>query len=390
MSTALREIRKAINDSDLVEFLPKEQRENITDIALIEPRELGSPTDLKYAKAYTGLRHGYRLADLDDLDSEESLERLEWLFNFYRALRKQHDATPLFRFEHEGHSFRGKRRKKPSGEVRLTLRHIPAQGPRLPDLAHPPYWHDFMMMKPLLRGGIVLICAPTGNGKTTTLAGMWKSRLEEFGGVGVTVEEPVEIILDGEHGHGDCVQTEVDLSLPKDERYPAALADILTEFPTLASGGGMLMVGELRESMAVKEVLTLAQTGLMVAATVHAASPADAVQRVVTLAGSAFGSDKVARELVAANLRCVFHQQMVLDANPTVKGWKRGVYTGDMLFSANGSSKAARIIRDEAISGLVEVVNQQNNLLEESHRLGESFERVYEKLEGNVKDLELG
>ena len=56
------------------------------------------------------------------------------------------------------------------------------------------------------------------------------------------LEGRVEIILDGEHGHGDCVQTEVDLSLPKDERYPAALADILTEFPTLASGGGMLMV----------------------------------------------------------------------------------------------------------------------------------------------------
>lgn len=374
-----------IRTSDLIKPLPKEQRENITDIAMIEPGNEFAPTDLKYAKAYTGQRFGWRLADLDNLDEEESVERLEWLFNFYKNLRAKFPTQPLFRFDYEGRSFRGKRRSKPGGDRRLTLRHIPAEGPNLGDLQHPPYWHDFMMMPSLLRGGLVLICAPTGNGKTTTLAGMWKSRLEKFGGVGVTVEEPVEIQLDGEHGLGDCVQTEVDMSLPKDERYPAALADILTEFPTLASGGGMLMVGELREPQAVKEALTLAQTGIMVAATVHAASCPDAVQRVVTLGGSAFGSDKVARELVAANLRLVLHQSLVLD--PNVRGWKRGTFSGDLLFSPSPSSKIARIIREDAISGLAEVVNQQNNQLEESHRNGDSFDRVFLKLEGDEKDL---
>lgn len=376
--------------------LPLELMHAVTDIVFHEPGTCDNPIDLQAANplAFIGERHGYRLVDLSNIEDEDSpeaaanMERLTWVWNLYKNLLKDRPEDRLFRYEHEGRVFRCKRRTEAFGARRLTMRHTPVKAPLLEELQHPAYWHELMMMPSLLRGGLVILCAPTGNGKTTTLAGMWSSRLRKFAGVGVTCEEPVEIRMDGFHGKGICVQTEVDMTLPKGERFPTALEDILTEFPTLASGGGMLLIGELRDAAAAKEALMYAQTGIMVACTVHADNPPDAVQRVITLAAGkdGLGDDKAARELVAANLRLVIQQRLVLD--PHQQGWKRGTYTGDILFSANARSTAAGIIRDQPIVGLNDVVEKQANVLRESARQKRDFSAVYELL-GGEDNLEI-
>ena len=148
----------------------------------------------------------------------------------------------------------------------------------------------------------------------------------------------------------------------------------------------MLLIGELRDPTPAKEALMYSQTGIMVATTVHANSPEDAVQRVVTLAAQALGSEKAARELVAANLRLVVQQRLVLD--PHGKGWKRGTYTGNILFSPDATSTAAQVIRAEPISALNETVSKQNKTLAESHRSGTPFSQVYVQLGGNPDNLE--
>lgn len=378
-----------------LQLLPKELYRNITDIRFTEPENPESLTDLSRAKAFIGLRKGFNLANITNPDDEENSERLTWLWRFHQKLVQKYPKTYLspFRFECQDDSgetliFRGKRMQKANGQVHLTLRRIPRACPTLEDLSHPPYWHEFMLAPPMTRGGLVLICAPTGNGKTTTLDAMFSSRLRKFAGVGVTVEEPVEIEMDGDHGPGECIQTQVDMALSKTERYPAALADILTAYPTLASGGGMLLVGELRDPYSMVEAFNIAQTGILVAGTIHGSSIPDAVQRGITLGQARLGSEKLARELMASTLRLVVNQRLILD--PRGEGWKRGTYSGSLYWHQGPDGAAGKIIREDAIANLSEIVNKQNDFMRKAASDKRTFSQVYcsEQFGGNPDDLE--
>ncbi|EHM5428724.1 Flp pilus assembly complex ATPase component TadA, partial [Salmonella enterica] len=57
--------------------------------------------------------------------------------------------------------------------------------------------------------GLCLIAGEMGCGKTTTAASVLKRRIETTGGLGVSIEDPIETLLNGRHGHGRCMQMEV-------------------------------------------------------------------------------------------------------------------------------------------------------------------------------------
>ncbi len=57
--------------------------------------------------------------------------------------------------------------------------------------------------------GLCLIAGEMGCGKTTTAASVLKHRIETTGGLGVSIEDPIETLLNGRHGHGRCMQMEV-------------------------------------------------------------------------------------------------------------------------------------------------------------------------------------
>ena len=118
--------------------------------------------------------------------------------------------------------------------------------------------------------GLVLICGPTGCGKTTTLAALIQTiNLSEARHI-VTIENPIEFTFRPRQSF--IRQREVGRDTPSFEQ---ALLDSLREDPDV------LMVGEMREPETMRLTLSAAETGHLVLATVHSSNCAEALQRVV-------------------------------------------------------------------------------------------------------------
>jgi Tfp pilus assembly pilus retraction ATPase PilT len=385
--------------------LKPEERDMITDVVFIENPNFGDATELAEARCYIGDNTPRWLADPKNIRSNAAIEQLTWLADFYIELTKRHrcpegpeafDAMRkrdlCFRFSHSGSTFRGSRTKTFDGRVRLTMRRIPEVTPILDcdrsksDLVMPAYVPDLLLAKPFRRsGGMLLVCAPVGQGKSTTIAATIAARLRLFGGQTITIEDPCELYLHGFHGFGDCVQTEVVSD--EEGALAEAIRASLRGFAVFPGGGASLFISEIRNGADAAEACRAAQAGYFVVATLHCQSPINAVFRLQSLTADVVG-EKAARDMVAASLRMVMYQTLSLIPKPGL-GWKRGSLAADILFNPSPDSTVANIIRDPAqsLSALAEPLQKQRALLSDAARERQSFAQVYGDLGGNSNDL---
>jgi general secretion pathway protein E len=136
--------------------------------------------------------------------------------------------------------------------------------------------------------GLVLVCGPTGSGKTTTLY----STLRYLSGPEVnitTVEDPIEMI--------DPRFCQVQVQRQVEVSFATALRAILRQDPDI------IMVGEIRDNETAHMAVQAALTGHLVFSTVHTRDAAGAVTRLVELG--------VERFLLASVLRGVVAQRLV-------------------------------------------------------------------------------
>lgn len=119
--------------------------------------------------------------------------------------------------------------------------------------------------------GMILMCGPTGSGKTTTLYSML-NEIDMYTRNVVTVEDPIEYVLP------DASQIEVN---PKaDITFAKSLRSILRQDPDV------ICVGEIRDEETAKIALQASQTGHLVLATMHSNSNAASVVRLLDLGAS--------------------------------------------------------------------------------------------------------
>lgn len=138
------------------------------------------------------------------------------------------------------------------------------------------------------QNGLILICGPTGSGKTTTIYSM----LNTLSGRGMnimTIEDPVEVELQG------IVQTQVNNAIGFG--FAEGLRSILRNDPDV------VLVGEIRDEQTAEIAVRAAMTGHLVISTVHANSPIGAIKRLINL-----GID---RSLLSDCLLGVFTQRLV-------------------------------------------------------------------------------
>jgi twitching motility protein PilT len=118
--------------------------------------------------------------------------------------------------------------------------------------------------------GLVLMSGPTGSGKSSTLAALIQEiNVAETRHI-ITLESPIEYTFKPRKSY--IRQREIGRDTPGFEQ---ALLDALREDPDV------VMVGEMREPETMRLTLNAAETGHLVLATLHSASCAEALQRVV-------------------------------------------------------------------------------------------------------------
>jgi type IV pilus assembly protein PilB len=163
--------------------------------------------------------------------------------------------------------------------------------------------------------GAVVVCGPTGAGKTRTLYGAL-DHLNEGTKAVLTIEDPIEFRLDGVN------QIEVDPRAGL--TFASGLRTILRSDPDV------LLVGEVRDPETAAIAMQAAMTGHLVLTSLHAHDAAGAVTRLRDL-----GVDSA---LLASALRCVVAQRLARRLCEACKTASRGVVDGQEreLFAATG------------------------------------------------------
>jgi twitching motility protein PilT len=146
--------------------------------------------------------------------------------------------------------------------------------------------------------GLVLVTGPTGSGKSSTLAAMLGHLNAEQGVHVITIEDPIEFI----HPPGRCLIHQRELGANA-RSFAQALRAALREDPDV------MLIGELRDLETIRLALTAAETGHLVLATLHTASAAKTVDRLIDVFPA--GDKELIRSMLAESLLAVVSQALV-------------------------------------------------------------------------------
>jgi twitching motility protein PilT len=184
--------------------------------------------------------------------------------------------------------------QRQSGSLAAAIRALPRRIPSFDELKLPPRLADLAATS----NGLILVCGPTGSGKSTTLAAMLDHiNRAEFRHV-ITIEDPVEY----EHTSRRSVFEQVEIGSDSPE-FKQALRSALRRDPDV------ILVGEMRDLETISTALTAAETGHLVLSTLHTGNSAQAVHRMVDVFPAA--QQEQIRHQLALSLRAVVCQQLL-------------------------------------------------------------------------------
>ncbi|EFL51044.1 cyclic nucleotide-binding protein [Solidesulfovibrio fructosivorans JJ]] len=179
--------------------------------------------------------------------------------------------------------------------------------------------------------GLILICGPTGNGKSTTIAAMIREINETRSCHIITLEDPIEYRFAS--GKALVDQRELGAHFLSFEQ---GLQDVLRE------DGDVIMVGELRDPETMRLTVNAAEAGHVVIATLHAGTPEEALLRLCNAYGE--GSQEYARAQIASCLAAVVVQRMEVLA--------RVGFRAPVLSVVRTSSSVKNVIRENRFNQL--------------------------------------
>ncbi len=177
---------------------------------------------------------------------------------------------------------------------------------------HPPTFAELNLdSKPLAalckeQNGIIIICGPTGSGKSSTLASMINHINHNYDSHIITLEDPIEYV------HTDVKsiinQREMGIDCMS---FSEGLRSVLRQDPDV------ILIGEMRDHETFETALQAAETGHLVFATLHAANVHQAVQRLFEFFPQ--GQREFLQSQLAGTLRGVVAQKLL----PAMEGGGR-------------------------------------------------------------------
>ena len=178
------------------------------------------------------------------------------------------------------------------GGTFLAIRILPRKIPTFASLGLPGLFERIANFP----SGLVAICGTTGNGKTSTSGAILhqinESRCEHI----VTIEDPVEIL----HPPLKSPVSQIPV-LPGPDGYVKAIKGIKRD------DTDVVLIGETRDAEALVAALDLAESGVLVLTTLHAADVSRAIHRMTSM----LKSEPAAKDRIADTTRLIVAQKLV-------------------------------------------------------------------------------
>ncbi len=155
------------------------------------------------------------------------------------------------------------------GTIGISIRPIKDKIPTFEELGLPSDVIKKMLSFPY---GLILICGPTGSGKSTTLASMVDYLNENSPIHIITIEDPIEYLFK----HKKAIVEQRELGTDTDS-FSEALKRVLRQDPDV------VLIGEMRDKETIESALRIAETGHLVLATLHTGEVTQAIGRIVNV-----------------------------------------------------------------------------------------------------------
>ena len=196
---------------------------------------------------------------------------------------------------------------------------------------------EFLSHEP---NGLILVCGPTGSGKSTTIASILVDIEKSCGGVLkiLSLEDPPEYVIPG------VTQVKVD----ERNGFSEALNHIFRQDPDI------IMIGEIRDEEGAGAALRASLTGHLVFATVHAGNVGEAILRLENLG--------LPRKLFCPVIRAVICQELDLSRE------KNQLYADVAEPKESFSSMCMRAESEDDFDLIFEHYTNYQDVLQESMR----------------------
>jgi len=176
----------------------------------------------------------------------------------------------------------------------LTCRVIYSEIPGIDELRLPKVCKELALNK----SGLILICGPTGCGKSTTLAAMIGYMNEMVTRKVITIEDPIEYL----HEDKLCSFSQREVGIDTNS-FSTAIRHALRQDPDV------LLIGEMRDLDSISNTLTAAETGHLVLTTLHTSTVVNAIDRIIDIFPS--GQQEQVRIQLADVLKGVIYQKLI-------------------------------------------------------------------------------
>ncbi len=193
--------------------------------------------------------------------------------------------------------------------------------------------------------GLVLICGERAVGKTNTAASIFVERITIFGGLGLAVEDPPEMKLEGPHGKGYILQVWAD---PQKGGYPEQMRR------GMRSGAESIFLGEIRDGVTASEACRAGIDGHLVLSTGHGGNPVEGLERIHALASQ---NERNAAQLLADGVAVVVWQSL----DPVLVGGEHKRRVRTQMLRVKGNAGVQMKIREGKFGGLIQDLQQQSN-----------------------------